>query len=330
MSALMLARAPAMALFASALALMTASRVLAQPRREATHLASPTAEAALTEARERFVRGVEHYDEGDYDGALAEFRRSYELSPVAGVLVNVAVTLEALDRYDEAVDAYRLYLSTAAHASSDRRRAVEQAMAELEQRIASVTLDVDRPGARVLIDGRSVGQTPLDQPLRLAAGARVIEVALEGFVSVREEIEVAGGVARRISIRLAPVDRNGLLRIVAEPAGAILRIDGLEVGSGPLERRVPMGGHVVEGVLAAYRTYRTEVTIADHQELDLRLVLEPAGPSLTDEAWFWVVVGVGIVGVAAAVTAGVVCTTTDACTSTIIISGNSEPGVLRL
>jgi tetratricopeptide (TPR) repeat protein len=312
-----------------AIVVATGSVVAAQRRPAAS---PPTAELPdpRAEAREHFVRGVELYDEGEYEPALAEFRRSHELQAVPGVLINVALCLEELHRYDDAISTYREYLRTAERASADRRRAAEEAIALLEERIASVTIEVDRPGAEILIDGRSVGTSPLPAPLRLAAGVRVIEVRLEGFVSVREELEVAGRVAREIPIRLAPLDRNGLVRVSAEPAETIVRIDGLEVGHAPVERRLPMGGHVVEGFLDAYRTYRTDIQLADRQELDLRLVLEREGPSITSEWWFWTIIGVGVAGAAAAVTAGVVCGTSDACTTSVVIEGNVDPGVIRL
>jgi hypothetical protein len=307
--------------------LACASPAVAQRR---TPAPAPVAVDPSLAAREHFMRGVELYDEGDHDGALVEFRLSHELHPVAGVLVNIALCLEELHRYDEAISTYRDYLRTAERASSERRRAAEEAIASLEQRLASVTIDVDQPGADVLVDGHSVGQTPLPAPLRLAAGMRVLEVRLDGFVSVREELEVAGGVAREVPIRLAPLDRNGLVRVTAEPAETTIRIDGLEVGRGPLERRLPMGGHVVEGILSGFRTYHTDLQLADRQELDLRVVMEHESTAVTSEWWFWTIVGVGVAGAAAAITAGVVCGTTDACTTPVVLEGNLDPGVIRL
>ncbi len=281
-------------------------------------------------AREHFMRGVQLFDEGSYDGALAEFRLSYDQSPLAGVLVNVALSLVELDRYDEAIDAYRRYLSAATHASAERRAAIEREIASLEARSATISLDVDRSGAEVLIDGRSVGSTPLTRPLRLTAGRRVLEVRLDGFVPVRDELEVVGGIDRSVLVRLAPVDRNGVIHIDAEPAEAELRIDGLDVGRAPVERRLPMGGHVIEGFLADYRTWRTDVQLADDQELALRIVMEHEGPDVTRDWWFWTIIGIGIVGAVGAITAGVVCGATDACTTTVVIPGNVDPGVLRL
>lgn len=314
-------------LLAALLAAMLAPPAHAQTR--SRPITVPDIDPAAA-AREHFMRGVELFDEGSYDGALAEFRLSYDQSPVAGVLVNVALSLVELSRYDEAIDAYRRYLAEATRASAERRAAIEREIATLESRSAAIRLEVDRPGAEILIDGRSVGTTPLARPLRLAAGRRVLEVRLEGFVPVRDELEVAGGVDRIVSVRLAPVDRNGVVRVEAEPAEAELRIDGLDVGRAPVERRLPMGGHVIEAFLPDYRTWRTDVQLADDQELALRIVMEREGADVTREWWFWTIVGVGIVGAAAAITTGVVCGATDACTTTLVIPGNVDPGVLRL
>ncbi|MBX7196056.1 MAG: PEGA domain-containing protein [Sandaracinaceae bacterium] len=284
--------------------------------------------AVSDDARQRFVHGVELFDEGDLEAALAEFRRSHELQAVPGVLVNVAVCLTALHRYDEAIEVYRRYLHDATRASPERRLAAEEAIADLERSIATVTLVVDRDGASVSVDGRPVGRSPLARPLRLAAGLRVVEVELEGFVAVREELELAGGVAREVAFRLAPLDRNGVLRAEAVPPEALLRIDGVEVGRGPLERRLSMGGHVVEASLTGFRTWHSDVSLADGQELSLRIQLERDEGDATREWWFWTIVGVGGLGVVGAVVAGVLCGATDACTTEIVVPGNQ--GVLRL
>jgi tetratricopeptide (TPR) repeat protein len=156
-----------------------------------------TPEAA--EARTRFETGVALYGAANYEGALAEFEESYRLRAVPVVLFNIAQTLKLLYRYAEAIVAYERYLREEPSLDETRRAAVRQTVAELRRAVASITIEVDEPGAEVRVDGAVVGTSPLIAPLELAAGRRIVEARLEGR-TVTEEIEVVGGRAARVAL----------------------------------------------------------------------------------------------------------------------------------
>ena len=67
-------------------------------------VAQPAEEGDSARAAARFQQGVELYREGSYEGALAEFRKAYQISPSYRVLYNIAQTQYALHDY---VGAYR-------------------------------------------------------------------------------------------------------------------------------------------------------------------------------------------------------------------------------
>ena len=254
------------------------------------------------EARRRFFAGAQLFEEANYEGALAEFEASYRVLPQPVVLFNIAQTQRSLFRYDEAVENFGQYLREGAdRIPMPRQRQVRQTIAELERRIAAIRLNVVPAGATVLIDGRSVGQSPLPLAIRMSAGRRVIEVEADGYLPLREEIEVIGRTPRTIDVRLARRNTAGSLAVTAAPADAALRIDGLEVGHAPVRRQLPQGGHVIEAVLPGYEVYRTAIQLAPQQHLDLHAVLvEDRGPGLTGQWWFWA--GASALVVAAAVT----------------------------
>src|SRR5512145_374016 len=64
--------------------------------------AAPEAESG--KAAVRFQQAVELYHEGNFEGALAEFRKAYQLSPTYRVLYNIAQTQYALHDF---VGAYK-------------------------------------------------------------------------------------------------------------------------------------------------------------------------------------------------------------------------------
>ncbi len=253
------------------------------------------ARTAHTEAREHFYDASVLYEQGNLDGAVVEFEASYALEPLPVVRFNIAQCLKGLYRYAEAADEYTRYLTDSQSVPAERRAAVRATIAELRSLIAPITLSVEPAGAEVRVDGRTMGTAPLAAPLQLTAGRRVLEVVLDGHVTVREEIAVIARRARTIRVRLARQETAGTLRVRSSPLHARVRIDGLEVGAAPVERRVTAGGHVIEASANDFQLYRASVQIREQQTLDLLAQLEPEEtPSVTSRWWFWA----GISGVA--------------------------------
>ena len=61
--------------------------------------------AAIAEARERYQRGIDLFEERNYDAAMAEFQRAYELTRNPAVLFNISATHELSGHMVEALDA---------------------------------------------------------------------------------------------------------------------------------------------------------------------------------------------------------------------------------
>src|SRR5262252_1876052 len=62
---------------------------------------------ANKEAREFYSRGQIHYSLGEYDQAVAAFRRAYELSAAPGLLFNIAQAHRLNGQCKEALAVYR-------------------------------------------------------------------------------------------------------------------------------------------------------------------------------------------------------------------------------
>lgn len=293
-------------------ALAAASTARAQPREQA-------------EARERFFAGAELYQEGRYEAALAEFEESRRLRPAPVVTFNIAQTLRELERYHEAVLAFRRYLQEATDLSERQRREVELTIEGLERRIATVTLRVEPAGAEIVVDGRRYGTAPLAGPIMLGAGRRILEIRADGHLPLREELHVVGRRDRELTVRLAVRETAGTVRVTAEPADAAVRIDGLDVGTSPVERVLPGGGHVISASLEGHEDYRASIELADRQTLDLHLVLDPERPRrLIDRWWFWTSIGAAALGLA--IMAGVLAGANEPDP----VPGNSFPDVIEL
>jgi tetratricopeptide (TPR) repeat protein len=90
--------------------------------------------SADQQARERFERGREAFEDGRFEDALHDFQRSYQLSGRAELLFNIGSASDRLRLNQEALDAFEGYLE--ARPEAPNRREVERRIVVLREAIA--------------------------------------------------------------------------------------------------------------------------------------------------------------------------------------------------
>lgn len=159
---------------------------------------APT-QATTDEAGARFKRGLELYEEQDFQNALIEFRRAYELQPSYRILYNLGQVCFQLTEYACALRNFEKYLKEGGpNVSSDRRAEVERDIAKLQTRIGRIEIVTNVPGVDISIDDIHVGKTPLDASVPVGAGRRKITATKEGRTPVTRIVEVAGTESTRV------------------------------------------------------------------------------------------------------------------------------------
>jgi len=163
---------------------------------------APAAEASETEeARQHFADGLKLYKDGDFDAALVQFERAYAIKPNYKVLYNIAQTYFQLREYVEARDSMARYLKEGGSSiEPERQAAASKDLADLDKRIAHVTVNVNVTGATVLVDGKKVGVTPLSEPIAVSEGQRTISIETEKRGARQRLIRVAGGEEQTLTI----------------------------------------------------------------------------------------------------------------------------------
>lgn len=198
-------------------------------------------EGKKTEARERFFRGLQLAENDDWENALREFEQSLDLYPTRVAVKNAAVTLQQLRRFVDARAMYQRLLSAyGTELSPDEQKTVERSLIELDKRIANVVVRSTPAGAKVVIDGRSLGQTPVT--VAVDAGSHWLRLFKEGYTAYEAPLELEGGKSKNVDASLNQLTRSGRLR-VAEAGGTVLDvlIDGVPVGKTPWEGSVEAG-----------------------------------------------------------------------------------------
>lgn len=229
-------------------------------------------------ASDHFRRGIQLYDEGHYDSALAELQRAYDILPTPEVLYNLGRAQARLGDSVAAARNYEGYLADpATHLSRRERRAITAELEEQRARIAHIQVETNVPGAIVTLGDVDVGPTPLPSPLAVTAGDVTVGAHAPGYDTARQQITIAGGVDRVVTLELHRiVEPRGTLRIACTLPGVAVNIDGNAVGTTPMADTLslPPGAHVVVGRRAGYHDARASVDVREGAETTATLAPE--------------------------------------------------------
>lgn len=237
-------------------------------------------QATKDEARSHFEQGIAHFDREEWSAALAEFLRSRELFPTRAATKNAGTCLRKEKRYDEALEMFESLLRDFSDLPAADKTFAEREIADLQPSVGTIEIRGAEAGASILVDGKARGTTPLDKPLRVSAGTRVVRAYKEGFLPFETRIDVAGRSAAAVEVKLQAMTRSGRLK-VSESGGKALDVvvDNDVVGKTPWEGATSPGDHVVllrgEGADAALGTQPVAAPVHEGQVTPLTLVAEP-------------------------------------------------------
>lgn len=186
-------------------------------------LAARAAEGAESPAKAAYLSGVEFFRQKKFADAIREFNKAYRLDPNPILVFNMARAFEELKQYDSAIEYYKKYLQMAPDAPD--RAKVEDSLRALEilQKEASAQAQVpltvtSKPdGAKVFVDGREVGTTPLK--VDVPVGHRYLAVEAVGYERHASEFDAAADappvrevVLIRAAQPVAPAAEGGMSR----------------------------------------------------------------------------------------------------------------------
>jgi hypothetical protein len=182
---------PPACLLIAALALLPAARANAQ---------SPEAK---TSAQDQFRQGRDALKKGDYATALKLFRKSQELLPTPGTLLNLANCEKELGLLASARQHFQQALAQLPDSDADRIGFVKQSLAALELRIPRLQIKLASggvAGARVMLDDAVVPSASLSTNLMVDPGKHVIVVSASNLPDRRYETTLEEGKSASITV----------------------------------------------------------------------------------------------------------------------------------
>jgi len=168
--------------------------------------ASSLAQAsAKAEARRHHDLGLSSMKKKAYGEAIAELNQAYDLGHDYAVLYDIGQAYVAIEQPVFAVKMLKKFLAEGGRQiPASRRKEVEATIAAEQRRIASVTIRAAVDGVVMRVDGIAVGKTPLPAPVELGAGPHFLSASAEGYHPWDQPVDLAGGEARAVELRLEP------------------------------------------------------------------------------------------------------------------------------
>jgi tetratricopeptide (TPR) repeat protein len=271
---------------------------------QGTSHAQPTpSEEAKAEASSHFRRAADLFQDGLFRPALVELKRAYEIAPNYRVLYNIGQAHMALGEFVEAIQAYEEFMRQGGlEIDAARRSELQGQLEQLRRNTALVAIHVSQAGATVSVDGKEIGKAPVPGNQVLSVGQHRISARAEDGASASQELTVAGGDFRQVTLTLVaqPLAQGPAREVASAPEKPPMAVRkkwaiGLLASAGAL---AIAGGGLALSAKAANDNYQDELdtqpgnpaAIEDaHDQLSRR--------SLAADVMFGGALAVGITGV---------------------------------
>lgn len=240
----------------------------------------------VREAQEHVDRGDRHFDEREFELAIAEYTAALAVAPHPDLVWNIGRAHEEMKRYSQAIAFFERY---ALMAVSDEDRAVAgQRVSSLRERLATLEvgqLVVNTPSsaARIVVGGAPVGSGER-LVLDLKPGRYRVRVELAGHKDFETLVRVEPAGVAEVQAVLERSVPLGSLVVRTGVVGALVSVDGGEPVPAGAPLAVAEGAHKIRVTAADRLPYETlvEVRGGSTTTLDVELERKPPPEEFSD------------------------------------------------
>lgn len=307
-------RRPAVSLWLAALACVI---LATPPALGEVPAAAEISDDVKARARAEFQRGAELVKSTEWAEALSAFERSAGLRPHPITTYNIGACHRSLGHYTLARATLARALAEDQEAGGGQLPAtltteIRGLLDELDRLFARVPLRLTPEDTAIAVDGRPLApQRTSDGSLELLAGIRspglgepapgpsftlivnpgthVLTLSRKGFADTVVNRTFTPGAQAAIALA---IDRlPSLIHISANQEGAVVSVDGVDVGAAPIDLSRLPGQHRAVVRRQGFVPYEAQFDLAPGQELNLRAELAQEKVSLVKRWWFWTAIG---------------------------------------
>jgi tetratricopeptide (TPR) repeat protein len=240
-------------------------------------------------------RGDDLLDAKRYAEALSAYDEAYAIEPSPALLYNRGRALQFLGRNPEALEALERFAAEAPRDLLERVRGLPQLLEDLRSRVGMLVVSSPVAGARVLVNDRQIGVTPLPAATKLDAGHLRIDAFADGYFPFHRELDLAGRSTLRLDLALVSRETSGVLVVHSHVGDARVSVDDRLAALAPLEAGLFAGPHRVVASRNGYDPAATQIVLRAGERTDVWLDPIRQAPLLT-RWWFWTAVGAVVVG----------------------------------
>jgi hypothetical protein len=275
-------------------------------------------------ARAAFLEGTGLVEKAQWAEALGAFERAGKLRPHAITTYNIGACERAMGRYTRARDMFKHALDE--NGAAGGHQLPESLLTEtkanldqIEQLLARVAITLRPENAALQIDGRPLGASeasdgtptvvaglrepgPGEPPpagtfnLVIDPGAHVFSFARKGFSNQVVNKTFEPGKTYTLGFELDRLPAT--LHIASNRDGAIVVVNGTDLGPVPIDLLRPAGDYKVAVQKQGFVKYETQVSLKAGEETNLRAALPEEKRSLVTRWWFWTAAAVVVSGAA--------------------------------
>jgi hypothetical protein len=232
----------------------------------------------MAEAKKLFDAGLKLMKEQLYQEALVSFLEAYKLAPRESLQNNIALCYRNLKDLASAYTSYEELLARFGDKMKPASKAdAQRALEELSLLTGTIAIKVMEPDAKVLIDGREIGKTPIPKPVRVNIGPHPIAIAKAGFETLTTEVTIKGRDEASVDGPLEKEVLTGHVAITVIPADPTARviIDGKEIALAPWQGDLEPGTHAIEARGLTTIAAPKQVDVQRKAKIDVALDLKP-------------------------------------------------------
>jgi hypothetical protein len=176
-------------------------------------------------ASELFEKGVQAMQAGKWEECRAALLAAWAIHRNYQIAGNLAECETKLSRFGDAAGHLTFFLrEMPATAPAERRARGEELLREVRPKVAELKVRVSKADADVLLDGKSIGRSPLNEPLFVEPGDHKLEAKL-GSEAAQGNVSAQGGETHEVTLTFdretKPPPPKSLVPLIALGAGAV-------------------------------------------------------------------------------------------------------------
>ena len=136
-----------------------------------------------------------------------------------------------------------------------------------------LVIDSMTEGAKVYIDGKLVGKTPIEKPIPLRPGNHKLKATKAGYSTMELQFKIKARKKTEMMVELLPF--SGLVKFSANIDGAEVYVDNKLIGHTPLIRDIVAGDHKVLILKEGYNDFESDINVKAGEKMFVEGSLTP-------------------------------------------------------